>query len=205
LGSVAVIGVDGGTSKTGAVVLSTKGEALASATVRSSSAYHRESEETAEVVVVAAVEALSWRGPREPGGSSVPSGGPGESRAGRWHGTGTRCCGHRRHRIDRLRNRRGWPRCQHWPRRPPRPVRRCRRPAHSAETKGGAGCHGRGGGRETLGWSGKPLPLIRARDMFVSAELLLGPTRRALERASCPAEIPEAALAPEIGAAERVS
>jgi hypothetical protein len=41
--------------------------------------------------------------------------------------------------------------------------------------------------------------------MSVSGELLLGPMRRALEQASCPAEILEAAMAPEIRAAERVS
>lgn len=61
-GRVVVVGIDGGASKTRAVVLSMEGEALAAATVRSSSAYHREPEEAADVVVAAASEALSRAG-----------------------------------------------------------------------------------------------------------------------------------------------
>lgn len=54
-----LIGVDGGASKTRAVAVSSRGSVLATASVRSSSAYHREPEEAAAVVVAAAREALA--------------------------------------------------------------------------------------------------------------------------------------------------
>ena len=54
-----LVGVDGGASKTRATVMSVDGGVLATATVRSSSAYHREPEEAAGVVIAAARDALA--------------------------------------------------------------------------------------------------------------------------------------------------
>ncbi len=61
-----LVGVDGGASKTRAVVLSWDGSVLAEAALRSSSAYHREPEEAAAVVVAAARDALASAGVRGP-------------------------------------------------------------------------------------------------------------------------------------------
>ncbi len=55
-------GIDGGASKTRAVVLTTRGEVLATATVQSASAYHREPEEAADVAAAAVREALERSG-----------------------------------------------------------------------------------------------------------------------------------------------
>ncbi len=54
------VGIDGGATKTRAVVISENGAVLARSEVRSSSAYHREAEEAAGVVVNAAREALGY-------------------------------------------------------------------------------------------------------------------------------------------------
>ncbi len=53
-----LVGVDGGASKTRATVISIEGRILATATVRSSSAYHREPEDAAGVVVAAVRDVL---------------------------------------------------------------------------------------------------------------------------------------------------
>ena len=58
--------VDGGASKTRAVVLTATGEILATATVQSASAYHREPEEAAGVVAVAIRTALDQAGRKGP-------------------------------------------------------------------------------------------------------------------------------------------
>lgn len=55
-------GIDGGATKTRAVVISESGAVLGRSEVRSSSAYHREAEEAAGVVVNAAREALDHAG-----------------------------------------------------------------------------------------------------------------------------------------------
>jgi N-acetylglucosamine kinase-like BadF-type ATPase len=52
-------GVDGGASKTRALIVSADGQSLGAATVQSSSAYHREPEEAAAVVVAAVRDALA--------------------------------------------------------------------------------------------------------------------------------------------------
>jgi N-acetylglucosamine kinase-like BadF-type ATPase len=52
-------GIDGGASKTRAVILSANGETLGAATVQSSSAYHREPEEAAGVVIAGVRLALA--------------------------------------------------------------------------------------------------------------------------------------------------
>ncbi len=59
MGDVVLLGVDGGASKTRAVLVGGDGAVLASSVVRSSSAYHREPEEAAGVVLQAAREALA--------------------------------------------------------------------------------------------------------------------------------------------------
>ena len=59
---VVLIGVDGGASKTRAVVLTADGVVLATSVVRSASAYHREPEEAAGVVLDATREALAHAG-----------------------------------------------------------------------------------------------------------------------------------------------
>lgn len=62
MGEVLLAGVDGGASKTRAAILAAGGIVLATATVRSASAYHREPEEAGEVVIAAVREALSAAG-----------------------------------------------------------------------------------------------------------------------------------------------
>lgn len=52
-------GVDGGASKTRAAIISAAGAVLATSTVRSASAYHREPEEASAIVVSAVQEALA--------------------------------------------------------------------------------------------------------------------------------------------------
>jgi N-acetylglucosamine kinase-like BadF-type ATPase len=59
-------GVDGGASKTRAVILAAGGETLGSATVESASAYHREPEEAAGVVAAALRDALRQAGRTAP-------------------------------------------------------------------------------------------------------------------------------------------
>jgi glucosamine kinase len=59
-------GVDGGASKTRAVIVSATGAVLGTATVPSASAYHREPEEAAEIVVAAVREALARAGRHGP-------------------------------------------------------------------------------------------------------------------------------------------
>lgn len=66
MAAAVLIGVDGGASKTRAVAVSLSGAILATASVRSSSAYHREPEEAAAVVVAASREVLVSAGVREP-------------------------------------------------------------------------------------------------------------------------------------------
>lgn len=56
------VGIDGGATKTRAVVISEGGAILGRSEVRSSSAYHREAEEAAGIVVSAAREALGHAG-----------------------------------------------------------------------------------------------------------------------------------------------
>ncbi len=56
---VLVVGVDGGASKTRAAIISPEGAVLATATVRSASAYHREPEEAGAIVTSAVQEALA--------------------------------------------------------------------------------------------------------------------------------------------------
>ncbi len=296
-GEAAVIGVDGGASKTRAVVLSARGEALATATVRSSSAYHREPEEAAEVVVAAAVEALSRSGVAPPvaalgaglagadnpevarrlqaaleaaglagtvlvdhdaaaalaGGTALAPGivviagtgsiafgideGGRRARAGGWgpllddEGSGYAVGRAVLRAAMRAHDGRGEPTAL------ADAVRRrfdisslaalkvsvrgigidevaalavlAAEAAPSGDAVALRIMQRAGEGlaamveavAEALGWSGRPFPLIRAGGMFASGELLLGPMRRALGRAACPAEIREAALPPEIGAA----
>ncbi len=62
MGDVVLLGVDGGASKTRAILINGAGDTLASSVVRSSSAYHREPEEAAGVVLDAAREALARAG-----------------------------------------------------------------------------------------------------------------------------------------------
>ena len=57
-----IIGVDGGASKTRAAVMSDAGRVLATATVESASAYHREPEEAAGIVAAAVRQALGQTG-----------------------------------------------------------------------------------------------------------------------------------------------
>ncbi|MDR7486538.1 MAG: BadF/BadG/BcrA/BcrD ATPase family protein [Armatimonadota bacterium] len=57
-----IAGVDGGASKTRAAVLSAGGKVLATSTVRSASAYHREAEEAAGIVVASVREAMAAAG-----------------------------------------------------------------------------------------------------------------------------------------------
>ncbi|MDR7521589.1 MAG: BadF/BadG/BcrA/BcrD ATPase family protein [Armatimonadota bacterium] len=57
-----IAGVDGGASKTRAAVLSAGGKVLATSTVPSASAYHREAEEAAEIVVASVREAMAAAG-----------------------------------------------------------------------------------------------------------------------------------------------
>jgi N-acetylglucosamine kinase-like BadF-type ATPase len=59
-------GVDGGASKTRALIVSAEGGILGAATVQSSSAYHREPEEAAAVVTAAVREALAQAGRNAP-------------------------------------------------------------------------------------------------------------------------------------------
>ncbi|MGQ0549231.1 MAG: BadF/BadG/BcrA/BcrD ATPase family protein [Armatimonadota bacterium] len=61
-----LLGVDGGATKTRAVVISERGAVLGRSEVRSSSAYHREPEEAAGIVVSAAREALGHAGTAAP-------------------------------------------------------------------------------------------------------------------------------------------
>lgn len=60
------VGIDGGASRTRAVVISEAGAVLGSSELRSSSAYHREPEEAAGVVVSAARDALGRAGASGP-------------------------------------------------------------------------------------------------------------------------------------------
>lgn len=60
------VGIDGGATKTRAVVISEGGAVLGRSEVRSSSAYHREAEEAAGIVVNAAREALGHAGAAGP-------------------------------------------------------------------------------------------------------------------------------------------
>ncbi|MGH2371920.1 MAG: N-acetylglucosamine kinase [bacterium] len=60
------VGIDGGATKTRAVVISEGGAVLGRSEVRSSSAYHREAEEAAGIVVNAAREALGRAGAAGP-------------------------------------------------------------------------------------------------------------------------------------------
>jgi glucosamine kinase len=62
MAEVLLAGVDGGASKTRAVVLSSSGAVLGAATVQSASAYHREPEEAAGIVLAAVREAAGWAG-----------------------------------------------------------------------------------------------------------------------------------------------
>lgn len=61
-----LVGVDGGASKTRAIVVSDEGAVLGASSVRSSSAYHREPEEAAAVVIEAVREALTRAGAGAP-------------------------------------------------------------------------------------------------------------------------------------------
>jgi N-acetylglucosamine kinase-like BadF-type ATPase len=64
--SVVLVGVDGGASKTRAVAVAGDGRVLATSIVRSASAYHREPEEAAGVVLDAIREALAEAGVSPP-------------------------------------------------------------------------------------------------------------------------------------------
>ncbi len=62
MGEPLLAGVDGGASKTRAAILSADGAMLAISTVPSASAYHREPEEAAGIVIAAVQEALTLAG-----------------------------------------------------------------------------------------------------------------------------------------------
>jgi N-acetylglucosamine kinase-like BadF-type ATPase len=66
MGQLLIAGVDGGASKTRAVILAGDGSVLGTATVESASAYHREPEEAAGVVAAAVRRALEQAGQPAP-------------------------------------------------------------------------------------------------------------------------------------------
>ncbi len=66
MAEILIAGVDGGASKTRAVILSSGGAVLGGATAQSASAYHREPEEAADIVLAAVREAAARAGGLRP-------------------------------------------------------------------------------------------------------------------------------------------